>query len=203
MSQISQLIAEAKNISGSISFSEVVKATTGYDVTPLDLDDPDDKKLYHAIEKAAKDFIVYVNKTGTRFQGNRINDIGKKIEEVFVGELTKTTLKPQKLSASGYPDIQIVDTAGRLTYIESKATSVNQWDSTFRSFYYTNGNKIKANAHHLLIGWMIVEEKEKYWKVTGWKLCDLSKLKRMLIKVEFNQGNNALYCDEMLLSESK
>lgn len=202
MPEIQQIIDDAAEISGNISFPEVVKGTTGYRVVPLDLNNPDDKQLFREIEKAAKDFITYVERTGTRFRGNRINEIGKKIEEVFVGELKKTNLIPKKLSKSGYPDIQILDSNNCITYLESKATS-KDWSSTFRSFYYTNGNKIKSDAHHLLIGWKIEEETGKYWKVVGWKLCDLAKLNSMLIKVEFNQGNSGIYCSGVILSESK
>lgn len=198
MADIIRLINEASQISGNISFPELVKATTDHEVYKLQVEDrEDDKILYSEILKAANNFIGYVNRTRQRFQGDRINDVGKRIEEVFVEELKKSELRPLLLSSSGYPDMKIIDQYDRVTYLESKAVSKN-WDSTFRSFYYTDGKKIDADARHLLIAWDIVEESPKYWLVRGFKLCDLYNL-GMNLKLEFNSSNRALYSSDLLL----
>jgi len=198
MADIIRLIDEVSQISGNISFPELVKATTDHEVYKLQVEDrEDDKVLYSEILKAANNFIGYVNRTRQRFQGDRINDVGKRIEEVFVEELKKSELRPLLLSSSGYPDMKIIDQYDRVTYLESKAVSKN-WDSTFRSFYYTDGKKIDADARHLLIAWDIVEESPKYWLVRGFKLCDLYNL-RMNLKLEFNSSNRALYSPDLLL----
>lgn len=185
---------------GYISFSDLVKATTNYSVLKLDLThNDDDKILYDQIVHSANDVIKYGFKTRHRFQGNRINDIGNAIEEVFVQELRKTKFIPELLSKSGYPDMKITDQSGRVTYLESKAISKG-WDSTFRSFYYLDGKKITSDARHLLIAWDLVEESPKYWQIKGWRLLDLFNLK-VKPKLEFNASNKDLYQNDLVIAE--
>jgi hypothetical protein len=201
MPTVQGLMSDVSELTGQISFPELVKSTTGLDVVRLDLNTELDKALHEEIVKSARNFIAYTTRTHQRYEGGRINDVGKRIEEAFVEELKKSILTPTLLSKSGYPDIMIKDQSGRVTYLESKAIS-KDWDSEFRSFYYTNGNKIKFSARHLLIAWNIVEEKEKYWRVVGWKLCDLYSLNQMDIKLEFNSNNKALYAGDLLIAAS-
>jgi hypothetical protein len=199
MSKIRQLIDETTEISGRISFPELVKATTHYEIVKLDPENnPNDRELFMELTNASKNFIDYTNRIHQRFEGNRINEVGKRIEEAFVEELKKTKLKPQLLRKAGYPDMKIMDPAERITFLESKAIS-EDWDSTFRSFYYTDGSKIDSNARHLLIAWHIKEEKERYWKVFGCKICDLFNLTQIDAKLEFNTNNRMLYRDSMIL----
>lgn len=200
---IKPLIGTTSKIDGAICFPDLVKATTGREVYKLDIDgNKRDKALFTELEKAAENFIKYINRTQVRFQGDRINDVGKRIEEIFVEELKKTKLEPTLLRSSGYPDMKVIDVSGRVTYLESKAVS-KDWESTFRSFYYTNGSKIDSDARHLLIAWKLNEETGKYWEVTGYKFCDLFNLAQMNVKLEFNSNNKMLYHNDMILSESE
>lgn len=200
MPPVKPLVDSASDMSGKVSFHDLVKETTGHEVFKLNIvDTPEDKTLFDALEKAAKNFINSGNRTGQRYHGNRINDVGKRIEEVFVEELKKTKLIPKQLKTSGYPDIKVCDASGRVTYLESKAVS-KDWESTLRSFYYKNGSKIDSDARHLLIAWNIEEERDKYWKVTGYKFCDLFNLAQMGVKLEFNSNNKVLYNADMVLS---
>jgi hypothetical protein len=196
--KISELIKLSKEID-QISFPEIVRLSTNYTVIPLDFQNEQDKTLIRQIKKSANHFISYYNRTQQRFRGDRINDIGKRIEEVFVEELKKTTIEPRLLSKSGYPDMKLIEKSNRITYLESKAVSKG-WDSSLRSFYYTNGTKIDSDGRHLLIAWNIIEESAKYWKILDFKICDLSKLE-LNLKLEFNAGNNALYSEQMILPE--
>jgi len=201
MSQVTKLIQETAEINGRISFQDLIRATTPYEVLELDIrNNETDLKLFNELTKAAKNFIDYTRRIHQRFEGNRINEVGNRIEEAFVEELKKTRLKPELLKKAGYPDMKISDEAGRITYLESKAIS-KDWDSTFRSFYYTNGSKIDSNARHLLIAWDIERERDTYWKVNGWKLCDLFRLQQIDVKLEFNSNNRNLYGDSMVLSQ--
>lgn len=203
MPDLSELIKASLTLSKEIEFVPfpfLVKATTDYDVIPLNIKSlEDDKQLLNELVDSANNFINYASRIRQRFQGDRINDVGKRIEEAFVEELKKTRLNPILLKKSGYPDIKVLDFNGRTTYLESKAVS-KDWNSSFRSFYYTDGKKLEANARHLLIAWDIIEETPKYWKINGWKICDLYYLK-MKIKLEFNSNNKELYSNEMLLSQ--
>jgi hypothetical protein len=185
---------------GYIGFADLVKSTTDYSVIKLDIEsNNDDKVLYDQIVLSANDLIKHGHKTRQRFQGNRINDIGNAIEDVFVQELRKTTLSPELLSKSGYPDMKITDQANQVTYLESKAVSTD-WNSSFRSFYYLDGKKIASDARHLLIAWDLIEETPKYWQIKGWKLLDLFHLK-VKAKLEFNSSNRDLYQKELIIAE--
>jgi hypothetical protein len=199
MSKIRQLINETNEISGRISFPDLVRSTTPYEISKLDLkNNKNDLNLFKELANAAINFIEYTKRIHQRFEGNRINEVGKRIEEAFVEELKKTKLRPKLLRKAGYPDMKICDSAERITYLESKAIS-EDWESTLRSFYYTDGSKIDSNARHLLIAWRIEEEREKYWKVIGWKICDLYNLQQIDVKLEFNSNNRILYSDSMIL----
>lgn len=198
MSKIRQLINETTEISGRLSFPDLIKATTQYEISKLDLkNNENDRELFKELTNATKNFIDYTNRIRQRFEGNRINEVGKRIEEAFVEELKKTKLRPELLRKAGYPDMKINDRAERITYLESKAIS-EDWGSTFRSFYYTDGSKIDSNARHLLIAWHIKEERERYWKVIGWKICDLYNLEQIDVKLEFNSNNRILYSNSMI-----
>lgn len=187
-------------ISGKVAFPDLVEGTTGFKVEKLDPgNNPDDLVLFNELEKAARNFIRYIDRTRTRYHGERPNDVGKQFEEVFVEELKKTTLEPTQLKQSGYPDMKVVDASGRVTYLESKVVSKN-WTNSLRSFYYSTGTKIDSDARHLVIAWEIQEEREKYWKVAGYKLCDLYGLSNIKVKLEYNSSNNVLYTDEMIVS---
>ncbi len=187
-------------ISGKVAFPDLVEGTTGFKVEKLDpANNPDDLVLFNELEKAACNFIRYIDRTRTRYHGERPNDVGKQFEEVFVEELKKTTLKPTQLKKSGYPDMKVVDAFGRVTYLESKVVSKN-WDNGLRSFYYSTGTKIDSDARHLVIAWDIREEREKYWKVAGYKLCDLYVLSNIKVKLEYNSSNDVLYTEEMVVS---
>jgi hypothetical protein len=63
--------------------------------------------------------------------------------------LDKQPLTVKRLPKAGYPDIEISH-ANHITYLEMKTSAV-KGKSGFRYFYYTNGDKIKANARHLLL----------------------------------------------------
>ena len=203
MAEIHDLIRNGINISKKIQnipFSELLRATTSFEVYSLNVADPQDVELLNDLTSSAKKFIAQINRTHTRFEGGRINEVGKRIEEVFVEELKKTKLVPTLLSSAGYPDIKIRDSHDRVTFIESKAIS-GDWDSSLRSFYYTSGKKIDSAGRHLLIAWDISKERDNYWKVNGWKLIDLVNLE-ITTKMEFQSNNQKLYIPSLILAES-
>lgn len=180
-----------------IEFKDVVYATTNKTVIPLDQNNKEDKTLLDTLNSAAKEFVQSWERRRQRFQGGRINEVGRAIEDAFVQELRKTNIKAEFLAKSGYPDIKLIDEYNRISYLESKAVSKG-WDSHLRSFYYTTGNKIENDARHLLVAWELTEERDKYWRIVGFKLCDVSKL-QMSIKIEFNSSNDDIYRDELVL----
>ena len=182
---------KASELLKNVTLPELIEATSNYRVMPLNTNNKEDKELYDNLTRAADNLIKICQKARRRFQGNRINEVGIAIEEEFVQELRKTDLTPKLLVNKGYPDMEVDDQYGRKTYLESKATS-KRWDDTFRSFYYSTGKKITMDARHLLIGWKIEEENDKYWKVIDWKIVDLYYLK-LGLKSEFNASNKDVY----------
>jgi hypothetical protein len=132
----------------SVTFPELVKATSDYEVIRFDLNSVDDTQLFNQLTKSAKNLVQYMGRNQLGFKAIRPNEVGKRIEEVFVEELKKTDLKPIQLKSSGYPDIKIIDSNGNVTFLESKATSTKK-NTSLRSFYYSNGKKINATGKHL------------------------------------------------------
>lgn len=184
-----------------ISFKDVLETTSGYKLHPVNLQQQEDNELIETLVNSCKNFLALSNKAGRRHTGNRINEVSKKIENELVDEIKKTALGVKILSAQGYPDIELIDTYGRVTYLEVKISSKTERDS-FRTFYYSSGKKVKSDARHLLLGLLVTKESDRYWKIEGWTLADLSKL-NVSLKPEFNAGNKAIYTKESIIAESR
>jgi hypothetical protein len=174
---------------GDVLFQEAVRESSGFIVIPFDVNDELDKDLIRIFYNTLNNFLKTLTNTRSRLQGNRVNEIGRRIEELLVNELDKQPLYVKKLGSSVYPDIEI-DHRGRTIYLEMKTSTLDE-NSSFRYFYYTNGKKIKCNAKHLLLDIKVSEESPHYWKVEKWALSDLSKLK-LRLKCEFNASKNDL-----------
>ncbi|MGA7077048.1 MAG: hypothetical protein WBZ42_11005, partial [Halobacteriota archaeon] len=177
-----------------VSFRDVLELTSPYKLQPIDPNQQDDKELIETITKSCRDFLALCNKIKRRFQGARINEVSKAIENELVEEIRKTGLSTKILSEQGYPDIELADKHNRVTYLEVKISSKKK-KTGFRAFYYSTGKKITSDARHLLLGLLIAEESDKYWKIEGWTLTDLSKLD-VHFKAEFNASNIDMYTKE-------
>lgn len=160
---------------GYVTFDEVVRASSGFIVIPFDATDKLDKELRRSLDNSLSKFLKTLTNKRFRLQGNRVNGVGRRIEELLVNELNKPPLSVKKLGSSGYPDIEISH-MGRIIYLEMKTSSLNE-TSSFRYFYYTNGKKIKCNAKHLLLDITVSEESPHYWKIEKWASSDLSRLR--------------------------
>jgi hypothetical protein len=134
---------------GKVPFPTVIKKSTGFDVIPINIHDCYDKMLIDTLNKIFKDFLKTSTSTRSRYQGDRINEVGRRIEDALVHEMNKQPLTVKKLPKTGYPDIEISQT-DRITYLEMKTSAVKV-KSSFRYFSYTNSGKIKAVARHLLL----------------------------------------------------
>jgi hypothetical protein len=169
---------------GKVSFQQIVYESTGFNIVPINTNDTNDKILVDILQNIIKSFLKTSKSARSRYHGDRVNEVGRRIEEVLVHEMNKQPLTVTKLVKPGYPDIQILQENNRVTYLELKTSSINE-KSGFRYFYYTSGNKIKSNARHLLLNISVTEESPKYWKIDNWVLSDLSKLE-VKLKCEFN-----------------
>ena len=174
---------------GKVPFSTVVKESTGFDVIPINLQDAPDRVLVDTLDKIFKEFLKTSASTRSRYQGDRINEVGRRIEDALVHEMNKQPLTVKKLPKIVYPDIEISQ-ADRITYLEMKTSSVKE-RSGFRYFYYTNVGKIKSIARHLLLDISVTQENPRYWKIDNWALSDLSSL-NVRLKTEFNASKTDL-----------
>jgi hypothetical protein len=174
---------------GKVPFSTAVKLSTGYDVFPINLEDPSDKTLINSLVGIFKAFLKTSASTRSRYQGDRINEVGRRIEDALVHEMNKQPLVVKKLPKTGYPDIEISQ-SNNITYLEMKTSSVIE-KSSFRYFYYTSGEKIRASARHILLSIATTQESPRYWKIDSWVLSDLSKL-NVSLKSEFNASKRDL-----------
>jgi hypothetical protein len=186
---------------GRVAFSDVVKASSGFSVIPIDVtNDKLDKELINNLSSILSKFLKTHTNTRSRFQGYRINEVGRRIEELLVNELNKQPLSVKRLPSAGYPDIEISH-SGRTIYLEMKTSAVIL-ESGFRYFYYTSGKKIKSDAKHLLLDITVSRENPDYWKIEKWALSDLSRLK-LRLKCEFNASKSDLLDKEARLLLSK
>lgn len=195
-----RILVEATGDLQGVSFKDVVEVTSNHKLYPISFEQQEDKELIESLTTSCKHFLALCNKTKRRFFGNRINEVSKAIENELVEEIRKTGLKTNILGATGYPDIELKDNYGRVTYLEIKISSKTE-ASSLRTFYYTSGKKIKSDARHLLLGLHITEEKDKYWKIEGWTLTDLSKL-AVYLKAEFNASNIDIYTEQSVIEKS-
>jgi hypothetical protein len=174
---------------GRVIFPNVVKQSTGFDVIPINLRDSSDKDLIDKLNGILKRFLKTSISVHSRYEGKRVNEVGRRIEETLVNEMNKLPLATRRLGKTGYPDIEI-SYLSKITYLEIKTSSVTG-KTGFRYFYYTVGTKIKTDARHVLLNVAVTEESPRYWKVDNWILSDLSKLS-VRLKNEFNASKNDL-----------
>jgi hypothetical protein len=179
-----QLLASVFGLStklGRVPFSTVVKRSTGFDVIPINLQNFSDRMLINTLNKIFKEFLKTCISTRSRYQGDRINEVGKRIEDALVHEMDKQPLTVKRLPKSGYPDIEISH-ADHITYLEMKTSAVKE-KSGFRYFYYTNVNKIKANARHLLLNVSVTQETPRYWKIDNLALTPFKIKSQYLLEL--------------------
>jgi len=190
-----------RNGLAAISFSDLVRDSSGHAVLPIDPGNKEDMLLLNHLSQALTAFVRLTQKSGQRFTGNRINDVGKRFEYMVAEALGKTPLEASVLGRPGYPDC-VLKQGERVTYLEIKTSASVQKESSkyLKTFSFSSGKKIKSDARHLLLKVQLEEEDNKIWKVVAWELRDLSTLKTRL-KTEFNAGFGDL-ADVRLLGSS-
>lgn len=149
---------------------------------------------------------TYKSIVGITPKSFRPNEVGKILEYEISNVPSKFKIIKQiiPLKQVGYPDVKIVETYGRVIFVDIKATTRPDVGSP-RDFYYSSKEKtiekIDADAIHLLLGFIIKEVKPENFKSIGWKLIDLSKI-NVSIKVEFNTDNLEIYKKESIIVEN-
>jgi hypothetical protein len=117
---------------GKVDFSLVVKQSTGYDIIPINRANLSDNTFIDILNGILKKFLKTSTSTRSRYQGGRVNEVGRRIEETIVNEMNKLPLSVKRLGKTGYPDIEI-SYHDLVAYLEMKTSSVKE-KSGFRYF---------------------------------------------------------------------
>jgi hypothetical protein len=86
---------------GYVTFHEVVRVSSGFNIIPFDATDELDKDLMRTLNNILSKFLRTLTNTRSRLQGNRVNEVGRRIEELLVNELNKQPLSVKKTGKLG------------------------------------------------------------------------------------------------------
>jgi len=208
-------VAEADGELKGIPFAEVVLATTGKRILPLDKKSEADRELLAKIGSALDEVMKRMNATNSAAQKQkRINEVSSHFENELKRLLNETPdftcdfprLSSGKVQRSGYPDLRLMHKkTGRIVYLDPKLYAEGSRDSSFRTFYFepkTDTNKILDDACHLIVGFEHDGGKTGQWKFLNWELVDLSQFK-VRLKAEFQGSNRDLYQDAAIVGSSR
>lgn len=124
-----------------IPFPVAIKAISGHEVLSFDKSDKPDKELLNRLIKAIN--IAAKNAYETGIFTSRPNEVGNHIEPFVKDALNNIGVEAKipktskgKHQSSGYPDIFVKDTDGRITYLECKTYNQKSINSSFRAFYF-------------------------------------------------------------------
>lgn len=195
---------------GQVPFAEVVLATTGKRILPIDPESEVGEDLLEVIGSALDAALASMNSPSSPTRHlRRINEASRFFEDAiaatidahpdFTCDYPKTAAG--KSQRSGYPDLVITHRAsGAVTYLDPKLFEDDSRNSSLRTFYYTpktKTSKITHDAHHLLAG-IEHDGNDGAWRFTRWQLVDLSKFE-VRLKTEFQASNRDLYRDSLIL----
>ncbi len=193
-----------------ILFSDVISATSGKRVLPVDPKDADTARILKTIGGALDTVLAEMNTTGSPAKKQRrVNEMSKFFENAIMANLRGIEgfecAVPRTAAGhsqrSGYPDLRLVDKAtGRVFYLDPKLYAKGSRHSSLRTFYFTpkrETNKVNDDASHLIVG--IEHEKAgAEVKFTRWELIDLSAF-RVRLKAEFEGSNADMYREDAVV----
>lgn len=198
-----------------IRFADVIAATSGKKVLPIDPQDADDQRVLAAIGQALTEVLATLNApdSPTR-KAKRINEASSHFETAIRARLDAladfsctfpTTTAGQK-QRSGYPDLRLLDRAtGRIYYLDPKLYAKGSRSSSFRTFYFEPKratNKVNDDARHLIIGIEHERSADGHPHFRRWELIDLANF-RVKLKAEFEGSNADLYRPEAVVGSGQ
>ncbi len=204
------LLEDPSRLEG-IPFPEVIAATTGHRVLPLDANDAVDAAIVKHVRTTALAVMATLNAADSPLKGlRRINEASKFFEDHLVkalnnAEFTCTFPLTAKgdVQRSGYPDLQLVHRASaRITYLDPKLFEKSGRASTLRTFYFEprgKTNKVTQDAHHLLLGFAH-DGKDGAWQFLSLDVIDVFHLK-VRLKAEFEASNKDVYRPDSQVGE--
>jgi hypothetical protein len=196
-----------------ILFSDVISATSGRKVLPIDRNDQDTARILTAIGKVLDEVLLRMNAADSPAKKQkRVNEMSKHFEDALEAKLKAVPgfecdfpkTASGHIQRSGYPDLRLVDKAtGRVLYLDPKLHAKGSRRSSLRTFYFTpkrETNKVNDDAHHLIVG---IEHEKTGPEVsfTRWELIDLSGF-RVRLKAEFEGSNKDVYREDAVVGAS-
>ena len=203
-------------------FPDVVRASCGKNVIPVDLENPAHQLILDAIAAAADHAITALSSSSSPNSPSsplrklrRINEASHFFENHLRQQIhaqdslscTIPTNSKGNQQRTGYPDLIISHTAsdGTIThaYLDPKLFEQKSQASSLRTFYFeprTHTNKIQHHAMHLLLG-ISHDGNDGDWTFTSWKLCDLSKF-NVRLRAEFQSSNRDIYRPHIIIRTS-
>ncbi len=199
----------------AIPFPDVIKATSGKTIIPINLTNKVDAELLAKIGAALNQVVQNMNAPGSpAAREHRINEVSAHFEVAlkaalnsipgFACDYPKTAAG--QVQRSGYPDLRLADRqSGHIVYFDPKLYERGSRRSTFRSFYFEpkrRTNKVLDDAHHLLAGIEHDGGQTGAWKFLHWELVDLSRFE-VRLKAEFQGSNRDLYQPKSVVGASR
>ena len=205
---IEWLLQDGRDLKG-IPFSEVLAATTGKKILPVNPDVLWLKRLAAVLDRtlaAMNDPAHPIHSVG------RINEASRFIEDQLMAECNKEpgwSCGIPRTSAgeeqrSGYPDLRLVLDDQSVVYLDPKLFARGSKTSTLRTFYYepkSATSKVQDDARHLLVGVQHNGGEGGQIRFEEWDLVDVSKIKVQL-KAEFQASNKDMYSSDTILLRS-
>ena len=196
-----------------IPFADVISATSGKRVIPVDRKDADTARILAAIGRTLDEVLEQLNGADSPAKKQkRVNEMSKFFEDTIAAKLNAVEgfecgfpkTHAGHVQRSGYPDIRLLDKAtGRILYLDPKLYAKSSRHSSLRTFYFTpkrETNKVNDDAHHLIVG--IEHEKTgAEVKFTRWELIDLGGF-RVRLKAEFEGSNADMYREDAVVGAS-
>ncbi len=185
-----------------VPFGEVIEATTGHRIVAVD--PKRDRKVLNELGKAIELVERRLNRKGHPIHSvGRVNEASRYVEDEFRAVIEGfagwtcgvPTTKEGKEQRSGYPDLRIVAPDGRVFFLDPKLFKVGSRESSLRTFYFeprSATSKVREDAVHLLVGFEHNGKSGDDFRLMGWELIDLSRL-RVQLKAEFQASNREIY----------
>jgi hypothetical protein len=205
-------LLEGKEELAQVPFSAVIQYATGTKVLPIQRDDA---RVLKQIGTALDEVVRRMNEPDSPVQSvARINEVSGPFENMIREVLNNTEelqcdfakTAGEKVQRSGYPDLQLVDTASkRVYYLDPKLYAIGSRESSFRSFYFepkVATNKVREDAVHLILGFEHEGRKAGHWHFSRWDIVDLSAFK-VRLKAEFQGSNRDMYRPEAIVASGE
>lgn len=209
---IKWLLADPERLE-NIPFSDVIMATSGKKIIPMDDKDPVDQAILKHIEVVGSAVMATLNAPTSPIKKlRRINEASKYFEDALVEALTTGDFicnfphtEEGSIQRSGYPDLELLHKpSGKVTYLDPKLFEETSRNSSFRTFYFEpklKTNKVTKDAHQLLLGFSH-DGKDGDWTFVKLDLVDVSKLS-IRLKAEFEASNKQIYKKENIVGSEK